>query len=323
MNPRKIAIALAVLVLLAVALAPIAVDAAKEKYEEKFERIEKLSRNGRVYLANLSGNITLRTWNKAEVKIDALKTSRAASMEEAEENAALVTIDVRKKGDQLEIRTKYPERGSKRRQISVSIEYTLTIPDGASVDVDNVSGDIRAEGLGGLAKLETVSGSVTAVDASGGGVFSAVSGNVSLQRVAGDVNAKTVSGKIDLEEVSGTVDAETVSGSVNIKDLSRAKSADVSVHSGAIVVDGPLYRTGRYSFQTHSGSVTLNLPDDAAFDFNFVSFSGDLKSEFKALKTIVDKKGRPKRSAYGQVNEGGADVTVETFSGSVILKKEK
>jgi DUF4097 and DUF4098 domain-containing protein YvlB len=243
-------------------------------------------------------------------------------MEKAKENAPLVRIEVKRRDGQLDIRTEYPERRIKKG-LNVSIEYTLTIPNRAHATINNVSGNVDAEGLGALAKLDTVSGNVTVVGAVKGGVFSAVSGNVDLRDVRGDVNAKTVSGVVYLNDVSGTVDAETVSGSIRMTDLSGVRSADISVHSGSITFEGALNRDGRYSFETHSGDITLILPDDSAFDFNFRSFGGNLRSDFKVLVAleVYAKQKHPRRDVYGEVNGGGADVTVETFSGSAIIKK--
>ncbi|KPJ59529.1 MAG: hypothetical protein AMJ46_10980 [Latescibacteria bacterium DG_63] len=320
MKSWRIAIGLAALAVLILMLTVAAAETAKEKYEEKFESTEKLSRDGKVYLSNISGNVRILTWKKSEVKIDALKVSRAGSMEEAKERAALVKIEVKGGDDQLEIRTEYPKRRTKK-SLNVSVEYTLTIPDRAEAMVKNVSGNIDAENLGGLAKLETVSGNVTVDGVAEGGVFGAVSGNVNLRNVGGDVDAQTVSGNISLEKVSGRVDAETVSGGVKVKNLSGVKSADIEVHSGTIVFEGALNRDGRYFFQTHSGNITLHLPKDSDFDFNFRSFSGNIHSEFKVIAELQGKLKQLKRDVYGKVGGGGADVTVNTFSGDVRLKK--
>ena len=59
----------------------------KEKYEEKFDKTVSLAKEGEVALVNISGQIDVKTWNKGEVKIDALKISKASTLEKAKENA--------------------------------------------------------------------------------------------------------------------------------------------------------------------------------------------------------------------------------------------
>jgi hypothetical protein len=96
----------------------------REKYEEKFERTVKLAKDGHVSLNNISGSIEVKSWNKGEVKIDALKTSKASSLSAAKENAAEVKIVVQKEGDTLRIKTEYPKkRGFRRKKSSVSVHY--------------------------------------------------------------------------------------------------------------------------------------------------------------------------------------------------------
>ena len=324
MRIRKTTSLLAVIALLALAAAPAAANGidqeGKEKYEEKFQKTESLAADGRVYLANISGDIKVLTWNKNEVFIDALKISKAASVEKAKANAALVKIEVNRTNGRLEIRTKYPEGRNVFKDSHVSVNYVLTVPAKAEVEVKNVSGDVKADKLGGRAKLETVSGDVTAANMAGGGTFVAVSGDIDLSDIQGDLKVKTVSGDVEITKLEGSVAAKTVSGEVKLKGLAASKSVEVNVLSGDILFEGTLNPDGTYIFESHSGNVTLVLPENAAFDFTAKTFSGDISSDFKA---IIEMKGKLKSSKHdirGQVNGGGADVSCKTFSGEIRLK---
>ena len=61
--------------------------AAREKYEEKFEKTETLAKDGKVYLSNISGDNVIKTWKENQVKILALKVSQASTAAKAKENA--------------------------------------------------------------------------------------------------------------------------------------------------------------------------------------------------------------------------------------------
>ena len=113
---------------------------AKEKFEEKFEKTIALAKDGKVYLKNIAGDIDVKTWDRGEVKIDALKVSKHSSMDKAKEYAALVKIEVTEEGNMLKIETKYPKKGPKG--MSVSVDFNLTIPSGATADINSVSGDL-------------------------------------------------------------------------------------------------------------------------------------------------------------------------------------
>jgi len=331
MSTKKI-ITLAVLIIF---LAGINFAAAydKEKYEEKFEKTFSLDKDGKVDLKNIAGNIEVKTWNKAEVKIDALKASKENSMEKAKENADKVKIEVTEEGDTLYIKTEYPKE--KVRSLNVSVDFWLTIPADASANINSVSGDINAENIGGALKAGTVSGDVTLMDIGGTLIASSVSGDVTVEKagsgadckstsgdvkledVAGDVDLKSVSGDVRVEDIKGSIDAETVSGEIELLNVVDAQEVKVKALSGDVLYTGDIKSNGRYYLQAHSGEVTLVIPGSSAFDIFAKSFSGGIDSEFDIM--ISGKFGK---EIKGSVNGGGAEVEIKTFSGTIFLKKK-
>ena len=305
----------------------------REKYEEKFEKTVRLDKGGKVDLRNIAGNLEVKTWNKAEVKIDALKVSKEDTMEKARENPGKVKIEVLEEGDVLYIKTEYPKE--KIRSLNVSVEFWLTIPEDASVNINSVSGDIKAENIGGALKAGTVSGDVTLMDIEGTLIASSVSGdvtvdkagsgadckstsgNVELKMIDGDVDLNSVSGDVYVENIKGSIDAETVSGDIKLMNVEDATEVKVKALSGEVIYDGVIKSNGRYYLRSHSGKVTLLIPGSSAFDLMAKSFSGGIDTEFDI--TVSGKFGK---EIKGSVNGGGAEVDVKTFSGTIVLKKK-
>jgi DUF4097 and DUF4098 domain-containing protein YvlB len=292
---------------------------AKDRYEEKFEKTEALAKDGKVFLGNVSGDVAVKTWDKAEVRIEALKMSEASSEAKAKENCAQVTIEITREAGVLRIDTKYPHQ--KRfwggDSLNVSVDYKLWIPSGASVEVKSVSGDVDLESLGGAVKARVVSGSVVLRKAASGADLTTVSGELTLEDVAGNVYLKTVSGDIGAVRVQGSIDAESVSGGIEMREVSGASGVNAKTLSGDVDYLGGLETKGRYSLKSHSGNVRMSLPADAAFSFDAETFSGDVDSDFKIE---VSGKVSP-REVHGTINGGGAEVRLSTFSGSIDLKK--
>jgi hypothetical protein len=335
MRLKKSIISLTVLFffLLILGLSPTS-SIAKEKFEEKFEKTVALAKNGKVYLQNISGDIDVKTWDRGEVKIDALKVSKHSSMEKAKENAGSVKIEVTEEGDTLSIVTKYPRKGSKN--VSVSVDYNLMIPFGATADINSVSGDLRLVNIGGAAKAETVSGNVTLEKVAGvlkgktvsgnvtvmgagtGAYCKSVSGNVKVDNVTGDAELQTVSGTIKAGSIKGSITAENTSGDVKLVDVTDAKVIKAKTLSGDVDYAGVIYSDGGYNFKSHSGDVVLIIPSDAAFDLEAKTFSGSIESDFAI--TLTGKIS--KKELKGSVNGGGASLEVKTFSGNVQLKKK-
>jgi DUF4097 and DUF4098 domain-containing protein YvlB len=290
----------------------------REKYEEKFAKTEALAKNGKVYLANLSGDIEIQSWKEDQVKIEALKVSEASSMDKAKVNAAFVTIDVTREADVLRIETRYPGRHGfwGWDSVNVSVSYKLWIPEMASIEVKSESGDLKMASIGGAARIRTVSGDVAVFGAAGADI-NLVSGDLKVENVLGNAYLKTVSGNITATKVKGSVEVESVSGDLELKDVSEAKTVTGKSVSGSLTYTGTILTGGNYELTVHSGDVTMKIPANSAFDLEASTFSGTIDSDFPVQ---VMGKLSPKE-IHGTVNGGGARIRLKSFSGSVEIKK--
>jgi DUF4097 and DUF4098 domain-containing protein YvlB len=293
--------------------------AAKEKYEEKFEKTVALAKDGKVDISNISGDITVLSWNQDQVKIEALKISEASSLEKAKENTAKVTIEVVPEGSLLRIETKYPKSDKfwGGDSVNVSVNYKLWIPEKAALKATNISGDISAEAIGGAVALKAVSGDIHLTKAAGGADCNTVSGDVTVAEVTGSAFLKSVSGDVKAGGVKGSVEAESVSGDIGLTEVSEASTVRVKALSGEVLYRGGISKQGNYSLKSHSGTVTLYIPSDSAFDLEAETFSGEIESDFEIK---VMGKVSPKELS-GSVNGGGAVLKVSSFSGDIKLKK--
>jgi len=190
---------------------------------EEFHQSYPLSSNGRVSIQNINGDVRIAVWDQNEVKVDAVKKSY--QREQLDE----VKIEVINTADSVRIKTQYPERnqtfndeGSRRHNISVTVEYTLTIPRKAqldsaelvngSLDIEGAEGDvkascvngrIKANGLMGEVRLSTVNGGIEAtiarLDEGKGVSLNSVNGNIVLiipGNASAQVKANTIHGAI-------------------------------------------------------------------------------------------------------------------------------
>jgi DUF4097 and DUF4098 domain-containing protein YvlB len=291
----------------------------KERFEEKFEKTESLDRDGKVSISNISGRIDVKSWDQAQVKIEALKISQAGSLDKAKENAALVKIEVAKTGNILQISTKYPDSGLfKNSSINVSVDYTVWVPDKASVKVRSVSGDVAAGKIGGAFEGSITSGDILLSGIGQGVDCHTVSGTIGVLDVAGDVNLKTVSGTIKAERIKGSCEVETTSGKIILRDVSEARSVRAKVLSGNVEYSGQIAPGGKYSFEALSGNIDLLIPASAAFELEAESFSGSIRTDFPV--TVQGKVSA--RELRGVVGNGGATLRVKSFSGNVEIRKK-
>ena len=289
-----------------------------EKFQEKFEKTEALAKDGKVYVINISGNILVQTSKEDQVRIEALKTSEASSLEKAKENAAAVTIEVTREAGALRVEAKYPQRRSfwGSDSVNVSVDFKIWIPAKASIEVKSVSGDVTLDPIGGTVKVNSVSGEVEVHGAAGADV-TVVSGDLTLENIQGDAYLKTVSGNLQATKVRGSLELESVSGDIDLKDVAEARNVTGKTVSGNITYVGTVVPGGNYELKSHSGNVELRIPAASAFDFEASTFSGVIDSDFEIE---VSGKISP-REIRGTVNKGGARVRLKSFSGNIDLKK--
>jgi DUF4097 and DUF4098 domain-containing protein YvlB len=293
---------------------------------ERFSRKYKMGRDGRVSIANVAGDIVVTAGSGDEVSIEAVKRTRG-DLGELEN----VRISVDERPGRVDIRTESDyERG--RRGSRISVDFTVTVPASAALDVHSVSGSVKVTGVRGPVRAETVSGNVTTSETPKLESARSVSGDVSVTGATGDGELATgsVSGNITATGVKTRgLDANSVSGSVTLGDITCDRLA-VKTVSGDVVYAGAILKAGRYEIATHSGDVRLSLSNPAGFGFTASSFSGSIRSELPMTIGGTSDRGdrgadtrhnRGSHSMQATYGDGSATLAIRTFSGDVVVGK--
>lgn len=186
------------------------------------------------------------------------------------------------------------------------------------VEIDGYTGDIELESLGGRAIVETVSGDIK------------VSGGV------GDFRATTVSGDIVASGIRGSIDINTTSGNVTL-GADRATRVQVDASSADIIFDGSLGDDARLQFTTHSGDVSLRLPESAGGLLDVSTFNGEVIAGVLTLLPSPENVARGFAGSGASANAGSrvrgmarhyefggggsARISISTFNGDVSFRR--
>ena len=150
----------------AIASARIATENGREEQTERTTRTVHIGANGELDLANISGDIeSSRAAPGQDATIEIVKTARAPVGRRRADDAGAGAGGGRRSGaGRAEVRTRYPNgdemRGSNRRNVNVSVTYTVTAPAGARITARSISGNVSARDMHGELTLESVSGNV-------------------------------------------------------------------------------------------------------------------------------------------------------------------
>ena len=283
---------------------------------EKFSKTVPLSRTGSFELRNISGDIVLTAGAAEQVQIEAVKHGRTT---ESLQNAR---IDVNQTANRVEVQVQYP-RNSRE---GASVDFTVTVPKGASVLVHSVSGDLKVTGVDGELIAETISGAVTISGATRLSTAKSVSGNVTVQSAsnADNLSASSISGDVSLKGITArSVETSSISGELGLMDVT-CERAVARATSGSVTFTGPLAKGGRYEFVSHSGDVIVNTGDKTGFELTASSFSGDIKSDVPITMRAAGEEGtRPGRrqQVRGTFGDGSAMLILRSFSGDIRINK--
>jgi DUF4097 and DUF4098 domain-containing protein YvlB len=290
---------------------------------ERLSRKIRIGRDGRVSIANVAGDITVTGGAGDEVTIEAVKRTRGDRRQ-----LARVTIDVEERPGRVEVRTEY-ERNWSDRSGDVSVDYTVAVPSSAAIDVKSVSGTVKLSNVQGAVRAESVSGDVITASTPKLELAKSVSGDVSVGGVTtdGDLSATSVSGSVSAKGLKARgLDLGSVSGNVTITDAACDRLDGKSV-SGNIEYVGSIVKAGRYTINTHSGTIRLTLSGSTGFELTANTFSGNVRSDLPI--TIGGSSGSrtdrrrfgPGRSIRGTFGDGSAILSVRTFSGDIVIEK--
>jgi len=290
---------------------------------DRVSRKIRLGRNGRVSLSNISGTVVVTGVAGGEMTIDAVKHGARASLDR-------VRIVIDDRPGRVDISTEYDRLW---RSNNVDVDYTVSVPEDAALDVKSVSGDVRITGVKGSVRAQAVSGNVTTNNASRLEWAKSVSGDVVLAGVAhdGDLSLQSVSGRVRATglKVRG-LDVTTVSGDISL-DAATVDRLNARIVSGTFEYAGALAPNGRYDVNTHSGDIRFTLSGNTGFELNATSFSGEIRSAmpltvgggnggFGAPGRSRSRRG-PGESLNGTFGDGSARLELRSFSGSVVISK--
>ena len=200
MSKKRYTTGLVAVAVLVLAAAAASVKAQRAELTEEFHQTYPLAAGGRVSLSNINGAVKVQAWERAEVKVDAVK--RAHTAERLRE--AQIRVDA--SGSRLRIETEYPDsrlnwtdREGDRYNNPATVEYTLTVPRGVEIDeVNLINGDLDIAGLTGPVKASSINGRVKATGLSGPVNLSVING-----RLEATLDGLSGSGRVNLQSVNG------------------------------------------------------------------------------------------------------------------------
>jgi Toastrack DUF4097 len=141
----------------------------------------------------------------------------------------------------------------------------------------------------------------------------------------GAVVVEGVSGEIDINNINGPVTLKNVSGNTLVHTVNGAIEAVLT----RVAADKPL------SFSSMNGDIDVTLPPDVKASLKMKTDQGEIYTDFDIdmtrqptrTETGKTEEGRYRiafdKSLLGLVNGGGREISFNTFSGDIYIRKKK
>jgi hypothetical protein len=129
-----------------------------------------------------------------------------------------------------------------------------------------------------------------------------------------DITSRSGSGSLTLRNVTGDLEASTGSGSITLAGIRGGLRARTG--SGSVRVQGE--QAGRWELETGSGSIDVDLPDNASFDLSAHTGSGGV--EVGHPLTVQGRLDRNRHDVTGKVGSGGQLLSARTGSGHIRIQ---
>src|SRR5436305_783176 len=305
------------LVLCLVVLASLALTAAdatraqsssRPELTEEFHQTYPLNADGRVSLTNINGDVRVATWDRNEIKVDAVK--RAYTQERLKE----AKINVEAGPNSVNIETEYPDynwsrNDYERHENPASVEYTLTVPRGARLeDISLVNGGLTIEGVAGSVHASSVNGRVVARGLTGTVNLSVVNGRLeaTLDRLndSGTVSLASVNGPLVVtipSDSNATLRASTIHGQIS-------NDFNLPVREGEYVGRDLEGRLGQGGARVRLGNVNGSITIRRANDNRPLSPAVNLLSETRSREDYGDDAREAARDARNAEREAAREV---------------
>lgn len=209
-----------------------------------------------VSVENVNGDITLDTWDRELIQIN-------AEIEGTAQDRKNIQIDVNVSGDRLEITTEHGTRYLFKiipLKTGGTVTYNIKIPSRLNAEVESVNGHVYAAGLQGALDFSTVNGSLEGLELAGSVKSESVNGSIRLKCVslAPRCRVETINGSVRIaipERAGCSYRLETINGKIRFaqKDI-EVRGAGPKELTGTLG-DG----AGKLQVEVINGSVTVSF----------------------------------------------------------------
>ncbi len=253
---------------------------SRQEFTKEFSRTLPLAAPQKLRIENSNGDVRVKTHPGGDATIRASIRVSSSDREGAEKFAADVRIEVESGADGISVRTVFPEKSWSFHgagYVSYSVDYDVTMPDTAPLEVRNRFGNVSVAGLHaageirnsngsldfrsgrGVQRLENSFGSLTVVGNAGDLSVTNANGSTTISDVDGRLEVENRFGKVEASKIRRLARIVNSNGDVSLRDA--AGGCSITASFGRIEADGI---TGDAELRNSNGAITVRRVQGSA-----------------------------------------------------------
>jgi DUF4097 and DUF4098 domain-containing protein YvlB len=194
-----------------------------EKVQEEIVQSLPLQPGSTVTIHNPRGSVKVKTWEKEEAEIKAVKVAWGITQEAARSGVEGIEIKVDERSEELLIEAVMPDRspleGLASRIGKMEVHFDLTLPKKVSLDMTNAQGDVCAGEIEGEVKVANSRGEIKLSAISGSAEVRGDRSPISLEKIGRDARIMGSRGPIVLDGVGGEANIASERGAVHLRTV--------------------------------------------------------------------------------------------------------
>jgi hypothetical protein len=253
----------------------------------------------RLVVSASAGTIDVKVWDRSEVRIVARPERGAVAY--AELDGAVLRAGARTPGGGFDL-----------------VSWEVTVPRRMGLTLGRGDVDITVHGTEGSVDASISSGRIAIEGGRGTVALRSFQGHLEVKDARATVTAESSLGRIYVGNVMGDVDVRSNSNHVTLENVDSRNLRAASI-GGVIRFSGPLHPDGRYTLTAHSGSVFVKSGAPINATVSVATVGGAFSSRLPY--TVTDRRRQGIFTA--RFGDGGAQVSMESFSGGLVVEELK
>lgn len=301
MRPRRALIALMCLV------GPASLGLAGQR---QVEHRADVAPDARVEISNVAGSVQVIGWDRNEVLVRGTLGEGVADLAFESDR------------DDVQIEVEWPRRRRREpRPEGGDSHLEINVPRGAALEIEALAASIVVEGVDGAVRVETSAGDITYAGGARRIEADTAAGDIEIDSSAEGavIEVESLAGEVLVQFVDAELSITTVTGNARVIG-GRLTEGDFESTSGMLYFEGDIGEDAELGIENFNGDIELLIPDTASAVFDIATYSGAIETDFGYQGQQVEAYN-PEQHAEFTLGNGGASVHIETFAGSVAIRR--